>query len=94
MTSNFIVAETHALTLTRLGRDLAAEWLRNIPAAIVRVAEKDETKAQQIIFGYQDKEFSYCDATSFALMERLRIRHVLAFDPHFTQYGKFFVVKP
>jgi predicted nucleic acid-binding protein len=27
-TSNFIVAETHALILTRLGRDLATDWLR------------------------------------------------------------------
>jgi predicted nucleic acid-binding protein len=92
-TSNFVVAETHALVLTRLGRDLAAEWLRNIPAAVIRVSEEDESKAKRIIFGYRDKEFSYCDASSFAAMERLRIRQVMAFDPHFTQYGKFVVVR-
>ena len=66
LTSNFIVAETHALVLTRLGRDLAAEWLRSVPADVIRVTEQDEAKAKRIIFGYQDKEFSYCDATSFA----------------------------
>jgi predicted nucleic acid-binding protein len=92
-TSNFVVAETHALILTRLGRDLAADWLRDVPAAVVRVTAEDEGKAKRIIFGYQDKEFSYCDATSFAVMERMRIREVMAFDPHFTQYGKFVVAR-
>jgi predicted nucleic acid-binding protein len=92
-TSNFVVAETHALILTRLGRDLATDWLRDVPAVVVRVTEVDESKAKRIIFGYQDKEFSYCDATSFAVMERMRIREVVAFDPHFTQYGKFVVVR-
>jgi predicted nucleic acid-binding protein len=92
-TSNFVVAETHALILTRLGRDLATNWLRDVPTAVVRVTEEHERKAKRIIFGYQDKEFSYCDASSFAVMERMRIREVMAFDPHFTQYGKFVVVR-
>jgi predicted nucleic acid-binding protein len=93
VTSNSVVAETHALILTRLGRDLAADWLRAVPAVVVRVTEEDENKARRIIFSYHDKEFSYCDATSFAVMERMRIREVMAFDPHFTQYGKFVVVR-
>lgn len=93
LTSNFVVAETHALILTRLGRDLAAAWLRNVPAAVIRISEEDERKARRIIFGYRDKAFSYCDATSFAVMDRLRIRHVMAFDPHFAQYGKFVLVR-
>ncbi|HXG22434.1 MAG TPA: PIN domain-containing protein [Methylomirabilota bacterium] len=92
LTSNFVLSETHALVLTRLGRDLAADWLRDVPAAVVRVTAQDEAKAKQILFRYRDKEFSYCDATSFAVMERLRLRHVMSFDPHFTQYGKFTVV--
>ena len=92
-TSNFVVAETHALVLTRLGRDLAAEWLRSVPAAVVRVSGEDENKAKRIIFGYRDKEFSYCDATSFTVMDRLRIRQVMAFDPHFAQYGKFIILR-
>jgi predicted nucleic acid-binding protein len=93
VTSNFVVAETHALILTRLGRALATDWLRDVPAVIERVSEEDESKAKRIIFGYRDKEFSYCDATSFAVMERMRIRDVMAFDPHFTQYSKFVVAQ-
>gem|GEM_PF-6379042 len=34
-----------------------------------------------------DKSFSYTDATTFTVMERLRIANVLAFDQHFVQYG-------
>lgn len=93
ITSNFVVAETHVLILTRMGRELAAAWLRSIPASIVRVSKGDEEKAKRIIFGYRDKEFSYCDATSFALIERLRIRETMAFDSHFSQYGKFEVLR-
>ncbi len=93
LTSNFVVAETHALLLNRLGRDVAAAWLSDIPAAIIRVLDKDEEKAKRILLSYRDKEFSYCDATSFAMMERLPIRYVIAFDSHFTQYGKFSLVQ-
>ena len=85
--------QTHALILARLGRDMAAAWLRNVPAVIVRVSEEDEGKARRIIFRYRDKAFSYCDATSFAVLERLRMRQVMAFDPHCTQDGKFDVVR-
>ena len=93
ITSNFVVAETHALILSRLGRNLAVAWLRSIPANIIRVSKADEEKAKRIIFGYRDKEFSYCDASSFALIERLRIREAMAFDSHFEQYGKFGVLR-
>lgn len=89
ITSNFVVAETHALILTRLGRELAVAWLRSVPANVIRVSRVDEEKAKRIIFGYRDKEFSYCDATSFALIGRFRIRNAMAFDSHFEQFGKF-----
>ncbi len=77
-----------------MGRELAVAWLRSIPANIIRVSKADEEKAKRIIFGYRDKEFSYCDASSFALIERLRIREAMAFDIHFRQYGNFEVLSP
>lgn len=52
-----------------------------------RVTEEDEQRAKEIIFTYIDKSFSYSDATTFAVMERLGINEVLAFDQHFPQYG-------
>ncbi len=91
--TNFIVAECHALLLARLGAQLARNWLMRNVWPVQRVTVDDEAKAISIISQYADKTFSYADATSFALMERLRIRKAFAFDPHFRQYG-FQVVGP
>jgi predicted nucleic acid-binding protein len=90
VTTNFIVAEAHALMLTREGRAPAARALRAIAhgtATIVRVNEDDERRAREIIHRYADKHFSLTDALSFAVMERLRIGHAFTFDRHFAQHG-------
>ncbi len=85
--TNFVVAESHALALSRLGVEIARRWLLSNVWSIERVREEDESRARSIIAGYTDKTFSYTDATSFAVMERLGVRTVFAFDPHFRQFG-------
>ena len=85
--TNFIVAESHALLANRLGPELARTWLKGLCWPVERITEEDENKAREIIFTYLDKSFSYTDATTFAVMERLGITIVLAFDQHFAQYG-------
>ena len=85
--TNFILAETHALLLSRLGPEIARDWLLRQIWPVERVNPQDEEKAREIIQRYTDKTFSYTDATSFAVMERLGIREAFAFDPHFRQYG-------
>lgn len=54
---------------------------------VVRVSDADEHRARAIIDQYTDKTFSYTDATSFAVMERLGITHAFTYDRNFTQYG-------
>ena len=85
--TNFIVAESHALLLSRLGPEIARDWLLRQVWPVEPVTPQDEAKAREIIQRYTDKTFSYTDATSFAMMERLGIREAFAFDPHFRQYG-------
>jgi predicted nucleic acid-binding protein len=85
--TNFIVAECHELALSRIGAEVARNWLLRNVWPVERVSTDDETKAVEIISQYTDKTYSYTDATSFAVMERLRIRKAFAFDPHFRQYG-------
>lgn len=85
--TNFIVAESHALALSRLGGEVARRWLVGNVWPVERVTEDDESKAEAIVGRHVDKTYSYTDATSFAVMERLRLRTVFAFDPHFRQYG-------
>lgn len=90
-TTNFIVAETHALILTRLGYRYAIRFLDQIdqsPTTIVRVAGSDESRAREILRlrQYDDKNFSLTDATSFAAMKRLNIPYAFTFDRNFIQY--------
>lgn len=85
--TNFIVAESHALLLSRLGADIARRWLLGHVWPVEAVSPRDEEKAKEIIRRYADKTFSYTDATSFAVMERLALKTAFGFDPHFRQYG-------
>ena len=85
--SNFIVAESHALLLSRLGSQIARDWFLKQIWPIEPITDVDEKKAREIIQRYEDKTFSYTEATSFALMERLGLKDVFAFDIHFRQYG-------
>jgi predicted nucleic acid-binding protein len=95
-TTNVVVIEAHALILAELGIFRASQFLRGIDAShtvVVRVRQADEERAKQIIFRYADRDFSFTDALSFAIMERLGIRVAFAFDRHFAQYG-FIVATP
>jgi uncharacterized protein len=90
ITTNFIVAETHSLVLARRGRDLALATLARIDRTvefIERIAMEDELQARVILERHDDKTYTYTDATSFAVMERLGLRDVFTFDRHFAQYG-------
>lgn len=89
-TTNFVLAETHALLLRRVGRHVAWQVLQRLERSqvvIVRVSAADERRAHTILGQYRDKDFSLTDATSFAVMERLRIGSAFTFDRNFTQYG-------
>ncbi len=95
-TTNFVIAETHALFLSRLGRGHATAFLRQFAqpdTVVLRVSHRDEGRAPQIIFQYDDKDFTLTDATSFAVMERLRLGAAFSFDRDFAQYG-FRVIGP
>jgi predicted nucleic acid-binding protein len=89
-TTNFILAETHALLLSRVGRAVAARVLAEIDRSattIIRASAADERRARDIIVQYDDKDFYLTDAISFAVMERLRIDVAFSFDRNFAQYG-------
>jgi len=85
--TNFIVAESHALLLSRIDAAIARRWVTTNVWTIERVQDHDESRAKAIIVHYADKTFTYTDATSFAVMERLGIKTAFAFDEHFRQYG-------
>ena len=89
-TTNSVIIESHALMLNHLGRPQAAQFLRDISdgnTVIVRMQERDEERAKEIIFHFVDKDYSFTDALSFVAMEQLGITEAFAFDRHFIQYG-------
>jgi len=89
-TTNFVVAETHALLLVREGRPIALQFLRNLATSnvsLVRVTAADEAAAVAIIEQYDDTGFSYTDASSFAIMRRLGVDEALSLERHFAQFG-------
>lgn len=89
-TTNFVLAETHALFLARLGRFVALQVVQDTSRSVVRiirVQQGDEVRGLGIVERYDDKNFSLTDATSFAVMDRLGIDVAFAFDRNFAQYG-------
>ena len=101
ITTNVVIYEAHALLL-RLSRsgpraDVASparRFLQQIDAGLCSVEHingDDHRVARQVIDSHQDKSFSYCDALSFVVMERLGIEIAASFDRHFKQYAKFAV---
>lgn len=90
--TNYIEAEAHALLLRKLGRVIAREWLLTGGLTVVRVLPEEERRAKTILARYTDKDWTVCDAVSFALLEARRIRRAFTFDRHFRQYGRFEVL--
>jgi predicted nucleic acid-binding protein len=77
--------------MVRVGRGEAIEWGRRFRASgaieLVRLDEEVEGDAWGILERHGDKQWSYVDATSFALIERDGGGEAFAFDVHFTQRG-------
>ena len=59
----------------------------SLPNNVVFQANQDHKQALAVLARYQDQDFSYTDAVSFAIMERLGIRTAFAFDADFRIYG-------
>lgn len=90
-TSNYVFAETYTALLVRAGRNEAVEWGKHFRASdaieLIRIEESIDEDAWAILESHTDKQWSYVDATSFALIERENIDMALAFDRHFAQRG-------
>ena len=90
-TTNLVIAETYILIRRAIGHEPAMTFLRNI-AASPRVSRiySDQTleqEAEHILAQYQDQDFSYADAVSFAAMRQRNIARAFTFDRHFVTAG-------
>jgi predicted nucleic acid-binding protein len=90
--TNYIEVEAHAALLSRRGRRVARDWLFNGPFEVLRASIAEEGRAKGIIARYEDKDWSLCDAISFAVIDARRLAAAFSFDKHFHQYGHFRVL--
>lgn len=91
VTTNLVVAETHALLLHRVGRDPALNFVRTVhepPILVVESTRDIEERAVALYLDrYRDQSFSLTDAVSFAVMKERRITDALTLDRHFVAAG-------
>jgi predicted nucleic acid-binding protein len=90
--TNYIEAEAHALLLRKLGRALAREWLLTGGLSVVRALPNEEQHAKEMLARHRDKDWTLCDAISFAVLDGRHVVRVFSFDRHFRQYGRFQVL--
>lgn len=97
VTTNAVIFETYTLILyrSRNGRKNALKFLDMLDGGsvtVVRLTATDEAKAIEIVKKHKDKKYSLCDAASFSLMKRLKIKEAVSLDDDFRSYGKFVVL--
>lgn len=90
--TNYVEVETHALLVRKLGRAIARQWLLAGSLPVLRVLPAEEEEAREILARHTDKDWSLCDAISFAVLEGRRITRAFTFDHHFRQYARFQVL--
>lgn len=90
--TNYVEVEAHALLLRKLGRTIAREWLLTGGLAVVRALPDEEQRAKEILARHTDKDWTLCDAISFAVLDARHVRRVFTFDHHFRQYGRIEVL--
>jgi predicted nucleic acid-binding protein len=86
--TNYIEAETHALLLRKLGRAMAREWLLTGELTVVPALPAEEQKGKEILARHTDKDWTLCDAISFAVLDARHVAMAFTFDHHFRQYGR------
>jgi predicted nucleic acid-binding protein len=90
VTSNLVVGETWTLLRHRADHRTAMRWraeVTTVTRAIERIDTELEDEACTWLSAHDEREYSFVDATSFALMRKLRIGEALAFDGDFAAAG-------
>ena len=90
--SNQILGETFTLIRYKIeNNNLPFKFIKLINKSMmikkIHIEAKTEKNAIKILENYKDQRFSYVDATSFAVMNRLDLKYALSLDRHFAAAG-------
>ena len=89
VTSNFVLSETYTLIRFKVSHRAAVGFMKRFDQTGVKVlpvGEVIEQRAKSIFTRYDDKEFSFVDCTSFALIDHHGLDRAFAFDADFRRY--------
>ena len=90
-TSSQVRGETWTFLRRRAGHGAAVDFLDAIERSprlqVIWIDQDFETEALRWLRRHDEREYSFVDATSFALMRARKIRSVLAFDGDFAAAG-------
>lgn len=91
VTSNHVRGETWTFLRRKVGHGAAVGFLDSLERTprlqVIVAGPKAEQQALRWLRQHDEREYSFVDATSFALMRTHRIRDALAFDGDFNAAG-------
>ncbi len=91
VTTDYVLSETLTFLALRVGHYAAIKFYDSLKKAanliIVYTNKKDFERAMEIFQQYQDKDFSFVDCMSFAIMKQQNLTQAFTFDQHFAQAG-------
>lgn len=91
VTSTLVLGETWTSLRRRIGHARTRGWIDAVRALehsrIERIDPVLEDQAWAWLGVHDERPYSFVDATSFALMRKLRIKEALAFDGDFAAAG-------
>jgi predicted nucleic acid-binding protein len=97
VSTDLVVVELLNLLTARRRRDVAVRLGSNFwsmrSCQLIWTTRADIEAARAAFSQFTDKQWSFTDCVSYAVMKRMRITEAFAIDRHFQQFG-FAVVRP
>jgi predicted nucleic acid-binding protein len=91
VTSEYVFDESVTIIRYRISHRAAVAFgdalISSNVASIEDITDEERLKAWVLFKKYRDKDLSFTDCTSFALMVKLKLQKVFSFDNHFKQVG-------
>ena len=91
VTSEYVFNESVTIIRYRISHRAAVAFgdalISSNVASIEDIADEERLKAWVLFKKYRDKDLSFTDCTSFALMVKLKLQKAFSFDDHFKQVG-------
>ena len=91
VTSEYVLDESITIIRYRVSHRAAVIFgdalMSSTILTIADITDEERFKAWVLFNKYGDKELSYTDCTSFALMKKLGLQKAFTFDDHFRQIG-------